>query len=179
MRIAALLLLLSTVAQAGEPDAGASVSVSVTDGGDTTIEVKRGDLKVHAGGEHTHLSAGQGMEVKKGGKPRKVSLLAVPERRVPSDGAHVVETEVTLGWAAVRNAQKYHVVVADNAALERPQQESTVGQSGLPLKLTPGTWYWRVVALDREGLQGKPSPVQKLIVDAAPPKLKSGKPKWK
>jgi hypothetical protein len=179
MRWSALLFVLSTAAWAGEPDGGASISLSVTDGGDTTIEVKRGDLKVQAGGQETHLLPGQAMEVKKGQKPRKVSLLGTPERRLPADGAHVGEAAVSVGWATVKNAQKYRVVVADNASLERPQQESTVAEATLPLKLVPGTWYWSVVALDREGLPGKPSPVQKMVVDPALPKLKPGKPKWK
>jgi hypothetical protein len=173
-----LLLLLAGPAFAEPGDGGASISVSVNDGGDTTIEVQKGDVKVSAGGQQTQVTAGQAVEVKKGHKAQKVSRLGTPGSLAPGDGARLSSADVTLGWDPVRHADRYRVTVAGNAALDKPQQETTVAATTLAVKLPAGSWYWRVTALDRDGLEGRPSSVRKLHIDVSP-YLKPGKPTWK
>jgi hypothetical protein len=179
MRGALLFLLLAAPAWGEPADGGASISVSVSDGGDTTIEVQKGNLKVSSGGQETHVAAGQAVEVKKGQKVQKVSRLGAPSSLAPGDGARVPNNDITLGWDPVRHADRYRVTVAANAGFDKPQQETTVAATTLAVKLPPGHWYWRVIALDKDGLEGRPSAVRKLNVEAAAPYLKPGKPKWK
>jgi hypothetical protein len=184
MRRIFLLAVLSVVApaRADEPmDAGAaSISVSVTDGGDTTIEVRNGELKVRAGGEDTHVSAGQSLHVGRGQKPMKASLLPAPGKLAPADGDHLNSLDVSLMWAKVDGANRYKLVVASDADFQKPVHESTnAADVKSSVHLRAGTYYWRVVAVDKDGLEGRPSPPQKFVIDTTPPKLKTGKPKWR
>jgi hypothetical protein len=177
--IVVTLLAAGTLRAEGPRDAGASISVSVTDGGDTTLEVKRGDLKVSAGGEQTHVSAGQAVHVKKGQRAKKSSLLGAPANVQPADGQHLNATEVALSWAPVEHAARYKVIIASNAKLDKPVHEATAtAEVHSTVKLPAGTWYWRVVAVDKDGLEGRPS-TQMFVVDTTPPTLKPGKPRWK
>jgi hypothetical protein len=197
MRSLALMLVLLTSAHAEESsrpspspdgerkgevlDSGtASISVQVTDGGETTIEVKNGELKVRAGGEETKLSAGQGMRVRKGEKYNKISLLSPPSKLQPGDGERFESFDIALSWGEVVGADKYKVVVASDAKFAKPVHEST-GAAGVKtsVHLPAGTYYWKVRAVDKDGLEGRPTTVHRFMVDATPPKLKTGKPKWR
>jgi hypothetical protein len=179
--IAAAGVVGLTLAFADEPiDGGAaSVTVSVTDGGDTTISVTRGQLKLRANGEETVVSAGQGAEVKRGQPARKLSLLAPPEVVAPVDGARVNTLEVTLGFLPLVGARLYHVVVASDARLAHVVFDGATTPGG-KLKLpAAGTFYWRIQGIDADGLAGKSSTVRRLVIDVTPPNLRAGKPVWK
>jgi hypothetical protein len=176
-------LIACAFARADEPpkDGGASISVTVSDGGDTTIEVRDGDLKVSAGGEQTHVVAGQAVHVKKGQKPKKESLLPAPGELSPGDGDQLHSTEIAFGWAPVKNARQYRVTVIANPKDPTKKVHESTAASGVKstVKLPAGVWYWRVMGLDAEGLEGKPSAWQKFTIDVTPPKLQPGKPRWK
>jgi len=182
LALAFALAFAFTFAFGDEPsDGGASISVSVTDGGDTTIEVRKGDLKVSAGGEQTHVSAGQAVNVKRGQRARKLSLLAAPTKLSPADGDQLHSTEIAFGWAPVEHARRYKLtVITDPREPTRTTHESTAA-AGVKstVKLPAGTWYWRVIGVDRDGLEGKPSGWQKFTIDVTPPKLQPGKPRWR
>ena len=91
------------------------MSVQVADGGDTRIEVTRGQLKVRAGGEESHLTAGQGAQVKRGGKVKRVSLLPPPPTVAPEDGGHLNSLDVVLSWKKVIGAERYRLAVASDS----------------------------------------------------------------
>lgn len=190
--------LLGAAAARGADDAGvpsASIVVQVADGGETTIEVKHGELKVRAGGTETRVSAGQGVRVRRGEKANKVSLLPAPSRLEPPDGAKLRTLDVGLTWGEVPGAERYKLAIAQDAAFEKPLHEST-GAAGLvrapgspapagqgraktSVHLPPGKYYWRVRAVDKDGLEGKPSAAQRFSIEVPPPKLEAGKPKWR
>jgi hypothetical protein len=169
---------LALVAQAEPSDGGASVSVSVTDGGDTTLEVKSGALEVKAGGEKTRVSTGQIVHVQKGQKLTRYSALPPPVGLSPAEGAKIPAGEIAFAWTMVAGAEGYRVLVAADERFSKPLVDSHRPDGKTTAKLAPGTYFWRVSSVDREGLEGKPSPVQKLIVDRPPLKLKAGKPTW-
>jgi hypothetical protein len=184
MRRLSFIAFLFTVGLAGadEPtDGGASITVSVTDAGDTTIEVRHGELKVNAGGEQTRVSAGQAVHVKKGQKPKKSSILSAPTKLVPADGEQLHTTEIAFAWSPVENARQYKVtVIANPRDPGRPVHESTAAPGvKSTVKLPAGVWYWRVIGLDADGLEGRASAWQKFTIDVTPPKLQAGKPRWK
>ena len=171
---------VTMVARAEPTDGGvASISLSVGDGGDTTLEVKSGALDVKAGGEKARVTSGQIVRAQKGQKLVRFSALPSPAGLAPGDGAHVPAGDVAFSWSAVAGAPGYHVVIAHDEHFAKPWVLDTTRSDGTATaKLATGTYFWRVSATDRDGLDGKPSPAQKLIVDRAPLKLKTGKPTW-
>jgi hypothetical protein len=164
------------VAPAAPADAGASVSVVVEANGDTTLDVKRGDVKVKAGGKETRVSTGEAVRTQKG-KPLK-RLLRAPSPTAPAEGATLGTVEVGFTWQKVPGAAKYLLEVA-NAPAATAAQSQTVDGTKTNLHLEAGTWYWRVVALDGEGTPGRRAQPRRLTIDTTPPKLKTGKPEWR
>jgi hypothetical protein len=174
-------LALGGLARADQPlDAGTSISVQVVDGGDTTISVKRGELKVRAGREEARLTDGQAAEIRRGLPLHKLSILPPPDKLVPADDERLSSLEVAFGWAAVPGARGYRLMVARDANFKGLVHDKSDVQAGrAPVKLAAGTYWWRVSAVDRDGLEGRASAPHKLVIDVTPPKLKAGKPQWK
>lgn len=172
------LLLLAATVRASPPDAGATVAVQVDDKGDTTLDVKRGEVKVKANGQTTHVRAGQTVHAHKGKPLRR--LLPAPALVAPAEGATLGKLEVAFAWHKVPGAAKYLLMVA--AAPEftgNAARSVTVSEPRAKLSLLSGAWYWRVTALDAKGAPGKPGPARRLTIDTTPPKLKTGKPEWR
>ena len=175
-----MALAFASVATAGEPtDGGAQLRVEVADGGDTTLQVHRGQLRVRAGGEENRVGPNEAARVKRGDRLRRVSLLPAPTGLLPSDGAHINTTEVALKWKRVEGASSYHVTVASDEEFKNVVYETAhVEGPRLSAKLKEaGVYYWRISA-NAGDLEGPPSAARKLVIDTTPPKLKTGKPKW-
>ena len=156
-------------------DGGASVSVVVEANGDTTVDVRRGALRVKAGGEEQHVGAGEQVRVQKG-QPLKRAL-ATPVPLAPADGATVATLDVALSWRAVSGASRYVVEVSATQEMTAPKIIAADATRAV-IHLDAGTWYWRVVALDGGGATGKRGGARRLVIDTTPPKLKTGKPQW-
>jgi hypothetical protein len=172
-----LALFVSSPAMADPVDGGASVTVQVEKNGDTTLDVKRGNVKVKSNGKETRVGAGDSVRAQPG-KPLR-HLLAAPAPLTPADGSLQKSAEVELTWQAVPGATGYAVEVAGASSFATTTLAERRDASPALLKLPAGTWYWRVVAVDGDGTRGKPSTARKLTVDTTPPKLKAGKPEWR
>jgi len=177
-RIALLIFVFSLANQAfaDPPDAGASISVQVDPNGETTLDVKRGDLKVKSGGHETRASAGETVRTQRGRPLRR--LLAVPPTSAPGDGATIGTVDVGFAWQKVPGAARYLLEVTAGPELTASRTQ-TVDGTRAEVHLEPGTWYWRVVALDGDGTPGKRGALRRLTIDTTPPKLKTGKPEWR
>jgi hypothetical protein len=169
-------LALTARAANDPPDGGAQVSVQVDANGDTTVDVKRGNLKVKTDGHETRVGAGETVRVQKG-KPLK-KLIAAPEPLAPADGATLGTVDVGFAWRKVPGATRYvlELSAAPEMTATRSQTLETLRGS---VHLEAGTWYWRVVALDASGIPGKRQTPRRLTIDTTPPKLKTGKPEWR
>jgi hypothetical protein len=176
MRPLLLMCVCATTARAEPVDLGASVSVQVEPNGDTTVDVKRGELKVKAGGRETRVRAGEMVRAQKG-KPLK-RLLPAPAMTAPADAATVATLDLAFGWQKVPGAARYLLEVAAAPELSSAQLHTVDGTRAV-VHLEPGTWYWRVTALDGEGTPGKRAPARRLTIDTTPPTLKTGKPQWR
>jgi hypothetical protein len=172
-----IALVVSSPALADPVDGGAQVTVQVERNGDTTLDVKRGNLKVKAAGKETRVGAGESVRAQTG-KPLK-HLLAAPAPLTPADGSLHKSAEVPLAWQTVSGAAGYAVELAGAPNFATVTLAERRDASPAVVKLPAGTWYWRVVAIDGEGTRGKPSPSRKLTIDLTPPKLKAGKPEWR
>ena len=177
VRLPLALLLLAGPVLAAPPDGGASVAVQVDEHGDTTLDVRKGEVKVKAGGQVTRVQAGQTVRAQKGKPLRR--LLPTPTPVAPADGATVGNPQVAFAWQKVPGAAKYVLVVAAAPELTGSAARSvTVTEPKAVLPLASGIWYWRVTALDARGTPGKRGPARRLTIDTTPPKLKTGKPEW-
>jgi len=175
----ALLLLLLAAPSFGEEapnDLGANVSVVVEPDGSTTVDVKRGQLKVKSGGTETRVGPGESVHAQKG-KPLKRTLGAATPT-APAEGATLNATEVTFSWQKVRGAARYVIEISASPELAAARTQ-TVDGTQAAVHVEAGTWYWRVYALDGAGAPGKRATARRLTIDTTPPKLKTGKPEWK
>ena len=172
----ALALLLSTPAWADTPDGGANVSVVVEPDGSTTVDVRRGQLKVKSGGAETRVGAGESVRAQKGKPVKRILRMVAPAS--PPDGATLNNTDVPMSWQKVPGAARYVVEISPSPELTAAKTQTVDGTKAV-VHLATGTWYWRVVALDGGGVAGKRAPARRLTIDTTPPKLKTGKPEWK
>ena len=173
----ALLLATPSLADEAPPnDLGASVSVVVEPDGSTTVDVKRGQLKVKSGGTETRVGAGESVRTQKG-KPMK-RVLAAPASTAPADNAMLNSADVELSWKKVSGAAHYVVELSASPEFSAAKTQTFDGTRAV-VHVDTGTWYWRVVALDGGGVAGKRAPARRLTIDTTPPKLKTGKPEWK
>jgi hypothetical protein len=172
-----LALLLVAAPCLGEtPDGGTNVSVSVAANGDTTVDVRRGELKVKSGGAESRVRTGETVRAQKG-KPLK-QLLGIVPATAPVDGATLNATEISFSWGKVTGATHYVVEISAAPELSGARSQ-TVDTTHAAVHLESGTWYWRVVALDGDGSPGKRAPPRRLTIDTTPPKLKTGRPEWR
>jgi len=175
-RALAIALFFATPAWADMPDGGANVAVVVEPDGSTTVDVRRGQLKVKAGGSEARVGAGESVHVQKG-KPMH-HLLRAPTPEAPADGATLNATDVPFAWQKVPGAARYLVEIAPAPELTAARTQ-TVDGTRTVVHLDAGTWYWRVIALDGNGAPGRRVTARRLTIDTTPPKLKTGKPEWK
>jgi hypothetical protein len=170
------LLLLAAPCFGDTPDGGANVSVTVDGNGDTTVDVRRGALKVKAPGSETRVAAGESLRVQKGKPPKK--LLPSIEPTTPSDGATVGTRDVAFAWPKTAGAVRYMLEIAATPEVTSGRTQTVDGNCAM-VHLDAGTWYWRVIALDGDGSPGKRAVPRRLTIDTTPPKLKTGKPEWR
>ncbi|HWE30219.1 MAG TPA: hypothetical protein VHB97_19570 [Polyangia bacterium] len=170
------LCLLAAPCFGETPDGGATVSVVVEPNGDTTLDVKRGQLKVKAGGAEARVGTGESIRTQKGKPMRRV--LAAATQTAPVADATLNATDVELAWQKVPGASRYVLEIAASPELSAAKTHTIDGTKTV-VHLDTGTWYWRVVALDGSGAPGKRTAARRLTIDTTPPKLKTGKPEWK
>lgn len=122
------------------------------------------------------LGRNEGAVVRAGEAPKeKVAVIGRLTLSEPADNAIVFGTHVRLSWQGVDDGHGYWVEIAFDPLFDRMAESLwNVPQSRTDdIGLAPGTYYWRVAALDALGLPGQMSVAQKfeLINDSAPPYL--------
>ncbi|MGZ3428457.1 MAG: hypothetical protein ACXVDD_06605 [Polyangia bacterium] len=170
------MLLLAAPCFADTPDGGASVSVLVEANGDSTVDVRRGELKVKTPGGETRLRAGESLHAAKGKPPKKLLPAIAPT--APADGATVGGRDVAFAWPKSAGASRYMLEIASTPEVTAGRTQTVDGTRAV-LHLDTGTWYWRVIALDGDGSPGRRAVPRRLTIDTTPPKLKTGKPEWR
>ncbi len=138
-------------------------------------------MTVAAAGEQVTLGRNEGTLVRPGRPPEdKASLLPGPELLGPSDAGQVLTRAITFRWQTVAQAAGYWLEVAFDPDYRR----MTASRWGLPgadytmTDLAPGTYYWRVAALDQYGLPGSRSLTRQVSLqpDLTPPFLSIERP---
>ncbi|MCK4594044.1 hypothetical protein KAU45_06040, partial [bacterium] len=163
---------------------GTDFELSVPEPGVTQIAVYRGRVLVEprlmedATTERFELGPGEGAVIREYGVTR-VGLPGEPRPVQPDDGAVLVfsagaKRGVRFDWEAPADATRASFQLAADPACTRlyDERELTVGD-GLRMELAPGEYYWRVAAVDDNGLRGPFGPVRtfSVIIDDTPPEL--------
>lgn len=170
-----LLLLAPAAAHAQSPDGGAgsgvTVHVQVGEGGDTMFEVKRGDAIIRSNGKQEHVTTGE--QVRTQLKQPLQRRTAPPQLLTPADNAIVNTLDVPFTWQPVPGASRYLLEIAPDAQFLTTRSQ-TVGGTSTSLKLdASSSYFWRVVALDGNGLAGRLGGARRVSVDVTPAKPRS------
>ena len=174
--------------KAREGAARTRFSVGVGEGDETRIAVRSGGpVEVEAGAERVAVPAGQGARARPGAKLEVGPLPAAPSLLDPADGATVTvrpaatHGEPILSWSPVPGAISYEVRLSRDPEGREVALKLTSASARAPLRgtLPPGTYAWRVVAVDARGLTGPASAPRRLEVAGRPPRLEVDRPTWK
>jgi hypothetical protein len=144
-----------------------------------TAKLANYDIKpvaIVSGGDTLQLGRNEGAVIRQSGNVKeKVKLLGRVELDAPADNSTVLGSRVQLSWHDVSGEQGYWVEIAFDPRFDRMVDsifgipQNRIGE----LTLAPGTYYWRVAALDGLGLPGPMSTARKfeVIGDSTPPFL--------
>jgi hypothetical protein len=161
----------------------ASGNIDVAEGGETGVKIFSGQAEVETSqGQRITLTENQAVQVDAAGKAgAKVELpppptLVAPAARARLPFASPPEPSARLSWNAVRGDVTYRVAMDYNvtqanlllsAALDEPGIDGTSHELR---GLNQGRYFWRVAAVNRDGLEGAFSRVSHFaIVEPAAP----------
>lgn len=133
-------------------------------------------VSIQAGDKTLVLGRNEGAVVRNGDAPEeKVDVFGRITLEAPEDDAVLYGESVDLGWEEMPNGGGYWLEIAFDGRFDR-MADSLFGLEENRMEdhpLAPGTYYWRVAALDAFGLPGQMSSVRKfeLRSDDTPPFL--------
>jgi hypothetical protein len=171
--------------------ANSAGNINVTEEGATGVKIFRGSAQVETNqGQTVDLAAYQAVVVDRQGKAgSKIELPPTPKLVAPAARAELPyvappQASATLQWEAVRGAQTYRVAMDYNVHRAELLLSAALDQPGIPTTihplsgLDPGSYFWRVAGVSKEGLEGDYSRVSLFSVlpaaepsPAAPPPL--------
>jgi hypothetical protein len=142
-------------------------NILVAEGGDTGIRIFQGAGQAETtSGQQIRLTSNEGVQVDADGTAGpKTTLPRVPILTAPPN-----ETEVSypdpsraitlLMWNGVAGADAYRVMVDFSHTFARPLFDRRVSENTqMELRgLDTGTYYWKVAAIDEEGMEGSFAP---------------------
>ena len=137
--------------------------IRVAQSGDSDVRIWKGSGQVETRtGERVSLGPSEAVAVDANGKaaPKKV-LPPVPTLLAPPHQAEITYPDparatTMLAWKAVPGATSYHVMLDYSAYFNRPiVDRGGIADSSVQLQgLDTGKYYWRVAAVDKEGVEG-------------------------
>ena len=133
------------------------------------------ELRIGEGPDSVSIGANEGAVVGRDGSSQVTDVLAGPVPLAPGDGAELSGQMVELGWEPAPQAAAYWLEVAVDDAFNQMQlSEWGIPETSYELRtLTPGSYHWRIAALDSFGLPGQWSHAANfhLMTDTTPPYL--------
>jgi hypothetical protein len=155
----------------------AAGGVAVQESGESNIKLYSGTAKIETKtGETLQLEANTQVKVDAAGKAAPAhSLPPVPALLAPQH-----QTEITyqdparattlLVWKPVPGAAGFHVMLDYNAYFNRPLVDrSGITESSVEVRgLDVGKYYWRVAAVDKDGVEGSFSDFARFTVSRPP-----------
>lgn len=152
---------------------GTEFRVKVEAGDTTRLEVLDGEVELEVGGQSVPVGAQQGALASGTSDASTFPLPPAPELLSPLSEEVLRDTpfDQTFQWAAVPDASAYVVEIARDPEFFSLALERRVGPEPMAqvLSLEPGTYFWRVSAIDANGFEGSPSESRYFVhVERAP-----------
>ena len=135
--------------------------IKVEQSGDSDVKVYRGSTQVETKtGEKLTLGPSEALKVDAAGKagPKQV-LLDAPMLQAPMHQTEIMYPDPSrattlLLWKPVIGSVSYHVMVDYSPYFNRPLVDQVRKESSVELRGLEGKFYWRVAALDKDGVEG-------------------------
>ncbi len=150
----------------------AAGNIDVAESGETGVKIFRGQAQVETSqGQKITLVENQAVKVDSAGQAGAAMELPPPPTLVsPPSKARLPfvappETSAKLAWNAVRNGASYRVAMDYNVTQANLLLSAALDQGGISSTshevtgLNIGRYFWRVSAVNRDGLEGAPSRV--------------------
>ena len=164
---------ISTPTVTASTDTAAAGAISVEQSGESDVRVYGGRLSASTkAGETIQLTENEAVRIDQAGNAgAEVRLPAAPALLSPANLSEVVYPDPTraitlLAWKPVTEAVTYQVLLDYSPHFNRPLvdrggiKESSVEVRGLDL----GKYYWRVAAVDKDGVTGRFSDFSRFTV---------------
>jgi hypothetical protein len=161
----------TVTATAGDDAAG---RFTVSEGGNTGIDVYRGQVGGETkAGQKIVLASNEGVRIDATGTAgAKIALPGIPTLLAPPHQAEIAYVDparstTLLAWKAVPGAVAYHILLDFNVTFARPvydRKDWKVGSSMELRGLEVGTYYWKVAAIDKDGVAGSFSDFSRFVV---------------
>jgi len=141
----------------------AAGGVAVQESGESNIKLYTGTARVETKtGDTVQLAANTQLKVDAAGKAAPTqNLPAVPALLAPQHQTEITyqdpaQATTLLVWKPVPGVASYHVMLDYNAYFNRPLVDRTgITESSVEVRgLDVGKYYWRVAAVDKEGVEG-------------------------
>jgi hypothetical protein len=152
----------------------ASGKFMVSDAGNTGIDVYQGLVAGQTkSGQKIQLASNEGLRVDATGTAGpKIALPGVPTLTAPPHQAEITYVDparstTLLKWKDVPGAAAYHIMLDFNVSFTRPvydRKDWKVGSSMELRGLEVGTYYWKVAAIDKDGVEGSFSEFARFVV---------------
>ncbi len=123
------------------------------------VVAHRGALTLSiTGGADVQVAENSRLTIAGGQVVEKAALLDAPRLSTPADQRTFLapgESLVSMGWGPIEKAAAYRVQVSDRPMFSPLLEERRVDAAALTFAAPrPGTYFWRVVAIDRDGHDG-------------------------
>ena len=135
--------------------------IKVEQSGDSDVKVYRGSTQVETKtGEKLTLGPSEALKVDAAGKagPKQVLLdapvLQAPPHQTEMSYPDPLRATTLLSWRPVPGSVSYHVMVDYSPYFNRPLVDQVRKEGSVELRGLEGKFYWRVAALDKDGVEG-------------------------
>lgn len=145
---------------------GTTFRTVVEPSGSTRLETTGGQVELAGAKGSIAVGAGFGSRVSQNGIPEPArALLTSPVVEGPRLGSF--QQAPTLRWQPVSGATQYRIELARNAEFSSgyARYTATVATLNGTGGLSPGKWFWRVLAIDADGFVGMPSKIYAFETD--------------
>jgi hypothetical protein len=128
----------------------------------SALSVFDGKSEVKAQGKKVDVPGGFGTTVEMGKPPappeplpKAPQLIKPVESKINLPGkADTSTVSIQFQWLRVDNDDRYHLQVASDSQFEKILEDQTLRSNTTALSLGRGTYYWRVAAINKRGIEG-------------------------
>jgi hypothetical protein len=163
---------ISTPTVTARTDTAAMGAISVGQSGESDLRVYGGQLSASTRtGDTIQLTENEGVRIDESGKAGvEVKLPSAPVLLSPANLSEVAYPDparaiTLLAWKPVPEAVSYQVLLDYSPHFNRPLVDQGIKQTSVEVRgLDMGKYYWRVAAVDRDGVSGRFSDFSRFTV---------------